>query len=197
MVDVHAIDCGTDEDPVDTCSPGVRERPAKLVVTAVLAVEAPADDNGGDPVADPVEIVLTERETTAHRCRADDAEGLPLVVNRPPATWTSRTASPMSGLVCTGARSARWTHATRAPGGPWRRGRTPPSPKPACSSGAKASMSGHMTRCREGSSVGSRCRRSTRHHAPHRPGGLCRGRHGPCRLRSTIECRGPPIRGRR
>ena len=125
-------------------------------------LQAPADARVGDPALEAAEVVVVETEAPADRLavrEVEDRRG-----GHPFGDEVQQRARPCRarGSSALTARSAR---RTRSPGGrsssrpPSVSSSTRPAPNVAEMSGAKSSMSGHMTRTSRGSSVGSSARR--------------------------------------
>ena len=143
---------------------------AELERAAVLGVEAPADERAVHPLLQPEEVVVAEMEPAADRLAARQVEDLG---RGDPAPWRARAPPP-------GRPSPGWSGgATGRPAGSRacasgssdpRSRRAPPNV--AWMSGAKFSMSGHITMMSRGSRVGSsssRCRTASRSTSTWRP----------------------------
>ena len=77
VVHLLAVDGGADEHPRESGLPGVLAQPGQGVVTPVLVVETPADRRRHHPVAEPLEVVVVEPETSTHGRGAGEVEHLP------------------------------------------------------------------------------------------------------------------------
>ena len=154
--------------PLITTPSRIRSRPARQVLWAKPSIEKSARCSASIPQRTPAsdtQPVIRARSSSLSRNRARTASAparssTSLAVTRPPASSTSRDATASSGLVLVRARSASRTRSRWAGWPPC--STTSARPKPAEISGAKVSMSGHMTRMSRGSRVGSSSSRPTR-----------------------------------
>ncbi len=153
----------TEEEAIQSGPPGVGGDGVELVRGAVRGVETPADPRGGDPLLDAGEVVVVEAEAAADRFAAGEVDDLR---GGQPGVGESRAARRRRRAPAFVWRSDRSARRTRRSGRLLLSGRTcriassnSAAPNVAWMSGAKASMSGHMTMTSRGSSVGSSARR--------------------------------------
>ena len=146
----------------------IRSSPARQVFcgqvepvgAAVARVEPPADARLLDPHRELGEVVVGEAEPAPHRLRRGQVEHLASRSPGRPQARRGRRPARAGGWCSTSARSASRTR-SRCAGCPSPVPATSASPNPAWTSGAYASMSGHITRMSRGSRVGSSASRPT------------------------------------
>ena len=154
-----------DQEPVDPRAPRPRGERVELERRSVRGIEPPPNAARGDPVLDASEVVIVEPEPPPHRLLVGEVEhlrgGQPLVdeVEQPPDDAEHRVRLPERavGRAGRGGRAAATSAGSASSSSS--SSKTSPAPNVAWMSGAKVSMSGHMTMTSRGSSVSSSSRR--------------------------------------